>query len=103
MPFPKPADSQTFPASAKEKAAIREAVFRRDRGRCVDCKRPVILERGLWVSMQLMHLKSKGSGGDWSMENLATGCLDCHGKRHNGGKPCPPKPIGIAERNHHAE
>lgn len=91
--IPKPKDTQTFPASRSEKAAIRHKVFMRDRHKCVDCGRPVLLERGFWSSMHLMHIKSKGSGGDWSMQNLATGCLTCHQKRHNaGGKPCPAKP-----------
>jgi 5-methylcytosine-specific restriction endonuclease McrA len=91
--FPKPKDSQIFPANAAEKEAIRRKVFERDGGRCVDCKRPVVWKPEFWSSMHLMHIKSKGSGGDWSMENLATGCLWCHMKRHNaGGKPCPPKP-----------
>lgn len=93
LAFPKPKDSQVFPENTAEKIVIRQRVFNRDGGRCVDCGRRVILERGHWNSMHLMHLKSKGSGGDWSMENLATGCLYCHAKNHNaGGKPVPPKP-----------
>jgi 5-methylcytosine-specific restriction endonuclease McrA len=91
--IPKPKDAQTFPASDAEKARIRQRVYMRDKGKCVDCGFCVSLKRGEWLSMHLMHLKSKGSGGDWSMENLATGCINCHAKRHNaGGKPCPPKP-----------
>jgi len=91
--FPKPKDSQVFPKSPAEKAAIRRQRFELDGRRCVDCGRPVILERGYWNSMHLMHIRGKGAGGDWSMDNLATGCLDCHGKRHNaGGKPVPRKP-----------
>ena len=90
--FPKPKDSQVFPADAEAKEIIRRRVYGRDRGRCVDCKRLVCWERDLWSSMHLMHVKSKGSGGDWSMQNLATGCLWCHQKRHNAnGKPCPKK------------
>jgi 5-methylcytosine-specific restriction endonuclease McrA len=90
--IPKPKDSQVFPGTALEKLAIRKKVFIRDEGRCVDCGRMVILLRGYWNSMHLMHIKSKGSGGDWSMDNLATGCMWCHQKRHNaGGKPCPAK------------
>jgi 5-methylcytosine-specific restriction endonuclease McrA len=88
LAFPKPKDLQEFPADTIEKMVIREKVFDRDRRRCVDCHKPVIFPRGYWNSMHLMHLKSKGSGGDWSMENLATGCLECHAKNHNsGGKP----------------
>lgn len=90
--FLKPKDSQFFPKNAKEKVAIREERWRLDGGQCIDCKRPVILERGFWGSMHLMHLKGKGAGGDWSMDNLATGCPECHTKRHNaGGKPVPAK------------
>jgi 5-methylcytosine-specific restriction endonuclease McrA len=92
LAFPKPKGAQTFPDNSAEKIAIRTAVFDRDGGRCVDCCRPVILKRGEWNSMHLMHVKSKGSGGDWSMDNLKTGCLECHAKRHNaGGKPVPRK------------
>lgn len=75
--------------SAKEKEIIRHAVYERDQGRCVDCGKPVTEKAGYWDAMHLMHLRSLGAGGDWSMENLATGCIYCHiGKRHNaGGKP----------------
>lgn len=77
----------------EEKALIRHGVFVRDGGRCVDCGTRVVEESGLWWSMHLMHIRSLGAGGDWSMKNLACGCIKCHlGRRHNaGGKPCPPK------------
>jgi 5-methylcytosine-specific restriction endonuclease McrA len=76
----------------EEKAAIRHGVFVRDGGRCVDCGTRVVEESGLWWSMHLMHIRSRGAGGTWDMPNLVTGCLFCHQKRHNaGGKPCPPK------------
>lgn len=94
LAFPKPKEAQVFPKSAAEKIDTRQRVFRRDGGRCVDCDRRVILERGYWNSMHLMHITGKGAGGDWSMDNLATGCLECHiARRHNaGGKPVPSKP-----------
>jgi len=77
----------------EQKQAIREKRYRFDGGRCVDCGKRVILLRGYWCSMHLMHLKSRGAGGTWDLENLRTGCQWCHVKRHNaGGKPCPPKP-----------
>jgi 5-methylcytosine-specific restriction endonuclease McrA len=88
LAFPKPKDSQIFPEDSAAKILIRETVFVRDKGLCIDCFSSVRLERGFWDSMHLMHLKSKGSGGDWSLGNLATGCADCHSRRHNsGGKP----------------
>jgi 5-methylcytosine-specific restriction endonuclease McrA len=93
MQFPKPKDSQTFPEDSVAKQRIRLRVYIRDECRCVDCGMLLRFQRGYWNSMHLMHRKSKGSGGDWSMENLATGCLVCHEASHNaGGKPCPPKP-----------
>ena len=76
----------------KQKEEIRCAVFNRDGGRCVDCGAAVEWESGFWTSMHLMHVRSRGAGGDWALENLLTGCLKCHMKRHNAaGKPCPPK------------
>jgi 5-methylcytosine-specific restriction endonuclease McrA len=78
--------------TSKQKGEIREQVWRRDKGRCIDCGRGVILERGFWSSMHLMHLKSKGSGGTWELSNLATGCISCHMIGRHNPKPCPPKP-----------
>jgi hypothetical protein len=90
--FPKPKESQTFPANVDEKIAIRKAVYLRDKGRCVICEKRVILERGFRNSMHLSHIKSKGSGADWSMVNLQVLCPECHLKSHNcDGKPVPKK------------
>jgi hypothetical protein len=89
--FPKPKDRQVTPIDPEEKIAIRKAVYERDEGCCVDCGKPVTLQRGFWHSMDLMHIKSKGSGGGWEMSNLLTGCRQCHSLRHNGSNGCPKK------------
>ena len=76
----------------EEKEAVRRAVYNRDGQACVDCGNHVYWESGYFGSMHLMHIKSRGAGGDWSMENLLTGCPECHAKRHNcGGHPLPRK------------
>jgi hypothetical protein len=40
-----------------------------------------VFERG-----HLVHLKSKGAGGAWTMENTRWGCFECHlGEMHEKG------------------
>lgn len=78
--------------SSAQKDVIRRTRYKMDNECCADCGRWVRWDSGYLDSMHLMHVKSKGSGGDWSMENLRTGCPECHSKRHNcGGKPVPKK------------
>ncbi len=69
--------------SPAEKKRVREARWAMDKGRCV--------ERDLYWSMHLMHVKSKGAGGAFTTANTLTGCARCHAKRHAGGKPVPAK------------
>lgn len=78
--------------SKKEKAALR--VERRDlAGGCCELKLSVkciqgvlpldgdVFERG-----HLVHLKSKGAGGAWTLENTRWGCFECHlGEMHQKG------------------
>lgn len=66
---------------------LRRECFARDGWRCVICGRGVG-----WVSGHMMHIKSRGAGGSDVIENVVTGCWECHGKSHNaGGKPLPSK------------
>ena len=74
-------------------AAFREAIWTRDKHRCVWCGKWVPLEAdNPFVKMDLMHLKPRKKYGDVP-ENCVTSCHECHMKDHNGGKPCPPKGI----------
>ena len=68
----------------EEKAAIRHAVFVRDGGRCVDCGTRVVEQSGLWWSMHLMHIRSRGAGGADELNNVKTHCHGCHMKAHGG-------------------
>ncbi len=56
-------------------SARREHVFQRDHYRCVKC--------GSRLSLEADHIKSRGQGGDDSMENLQTLCRACHKIKHN--------------------
>lgn len=73
---------------------LRSDRFDHDKGRCVKCGRPVIFKRGFPDSMELMHVRGKRNNGD-SLEQVETGCKDCHRKFHaygpSGEKPCKPK------------
>jgi 5-methylcytosine-specific restriction endonuclease McrA len=78
----------------KALAALRIACFLRDAGRCVICG--VIT----WLDApeehprkaDMAHIKSRGAGGSDTLDNVRNNCHRCHMRRHNGGKPCPPKP-----------
>jgi len=56
-----------------------QSVFQRDGFRCAFCKK-------IFPSNELSpcHIKSVGSGGNDSADNLKTGCKNCHLKDHNG-------------------
>lgn len=88
--FPK-----TVPVRLKreELQALRIARFMLDGGRCVDCHTFVWLDAPLEnpLRMHLAHEVSRGAGGSDTIENTRTKCGRCHGREHNGGKPCPPK------------
>jgi hypothetical protein len=72
--------------------ALREHVWWRDDGRCVECGRRVMLEKGHWRSAQLAHIKSKGSFGSDIPENVRILCLEHHAAEHSG------KPIAAIAR-----
>jgi hypothetical protein len=84
----------------EEKAAVRLAVYQRAAGRCElqivsDCIKGVLPLTGCnpWDHAHAVHLKSAGSGGKWTMDNIRLGCHRCHliGMHNSLGKPCPPK------------
>lgn len=65
---------------------LREVVFYRDLGRCVDCGKKVILEKFEWNSMHCAHIKSKGSGRSDLPSNCVCKCLESHMKEHQEGR-----------------
>ena len=67
--------NRTRQLSSADKYLIRRQVFERDSRRCVDCGK---LET--WENFHLHHKKARSLGGDWSLENLATLCAECHAK-----------------------
>jgi 5-methylcytosine-specific restriction endonuclease McrA len=83
-------------ATKEEKNAIRLAVYERAQGQCElrilgTCIRGQLSYSGdtPWDHGHLVHLKSLGSGGKWSMENCRWGCHICHleGIHRLGMKP----------------
>lgn len=77
--------------SKREKEAIRRIVFERDNYRCCECEARVIWESGYWESGHLAHIKSRGAGGKWILDNLRTLCMRCHMAEHNGGYRVVPR------------
>ena len=59
-----------------------KSVFERDGYRCKDCKRVFKFEY-----LAPCHIKSVGAGGDDTVDNIKTKCLECHGKEHMGLRP----------------
>lgn len=57
--------------------ALRERVLQRDQYRCKGCGRgrPT-------VQLQVAHIIAKQRGGNDSMANLRTLCLECHQREH---------------------
>lgn len=70
--------------TAKEKAEARRQRYATAEGRCElhlheRCTPGVLPYEGdVFVRAHLVHLKSRGAGGDWSQENLRIGCYFCH-------------------------
>lgn len=72
--------------------ALRTLAWYRDGGKCQECKKPVLLDSKDWSQMEMAHIKSRGAGGEDSLNNVRTLCKECHSKSHNcGGKPVPSK------------
>jgi hypothetical protein len=76
-----------------EKEAIRLAVYERAEGKCElrlhrECSREAVLpyEGDVLFRAHLVHIKSRGSGGKWTMVNCLLGCASCHsGSVHTEG------------------
>jgi hypothetical protein len=86
-----------------EKSALRLAVYNRAEGRCElrltsKCLvGPLPFDGDVFERGHLVHLKSKGSGGAWSMENCRWGYHECHlGEMHQKGTKFEGGDIGRA-------
>lgn len=77
MQFPKP---KRIRLKGKAMEALRVEVFARDKGICQNCGKYVS-----WYNGHLTHIKSRGAGGDDSMENCLWKCPDCHIRIEHGG------------------
>lgn len=84
---------------------LRRECFERDSYRCQHIlglgysvtSSPMVFEtrcgrRITWESGHMCHRKSRGAGGSDTLDNVFTGCAECHMRSHNaGGKPVPAK------------
>ncbi len=66
----------TIRLKGKAKIALYKAVYDRDGGCCVRCKR--------WIEPGSIphHIIRKSQGGEDTMDNLETLCMECHYKEH---------------------
>ena len=71
--------------SSAEWSKLRKQVWKEQHGRCAEC--------GYWIRLDgdtvfntahLAHIKSKGSGGDDSRENVRILCPFCHLQKEHG-------------------
>jgi hypothetical protein len=76
--------------TAAEKHAIRLAVYVRAQGRCELNLGPKCIPGVLpWDGESplfyghLVHVRSRGAGGDWTLENCRWGCVECHSGYHH--------------------
>ena len=58
---------------------LREAVFKRDKGLCVPCKR----ENRITVATEVDHIIEKADGGTDDLGNLQSICKLCHTAKTN--------------------
>ena len=92
MPEPnwKPKTIRLYGRDYKE---FRESLFNRACGCCEDCGRYVPLyidgEFDQYYCGHVSHIKSRGAGGEDTLDNAKWKCFDCHRREHDN--PCPPK------------
>lgn len=69
---------------------LRQDVFKRDQGKCVLCKKELILNSRKHDrapnKANIHHINPRTSGGEDTEENLVTLCTKCHYAVHKGGK-----------------
>jgi hypothetical protein len=74
----------------EEKEGLRMAVYARAEGRCELNLGPKCIKGVLPYTADsplfhghLVHIKSRGAGGKWTMENCRWGCVECHSGYHH--------------------
>lgn len=60
--------------------AISSEVKKRDRYKCTNCG----ATKSEALQLHAHHIKPRGAGGDDSLTNLTTLCIDCHAEEHKG-------------------
>ena len=80
MPRPNPKPKKPIRLKCKKLIALYRKVYERDFGLC---QRPDCLE---WVELGTPphHIILKSQGGEDTLENLITLCINCHDKVHRG-------------------
>lgn len=80
--------------TGKDRSALRIAAYLRERGCCKKCGGRTYLDadEASPVKADMAHIKSLGAGGSDELSNVENWCHRCHMRKHNGEKPCPPKP-----------
>lgn len=69
------------------KAAIREACYVRDHGRCRACEKPVELRHDNWLRLaECHHMKYRSQQGSDELSNRITFCQKCHEDEHKKNK-----------------
>jgi 5-methylcytosine-specific restriction endonuclease McrA len=79
--------------SPKDRAALRLERYDLDKGKCVDCGRPLRRETGYWDSMHMAHIVGVGRGGSDVIGNVQSKCGECHLVKEHNPKSVPPKPV----------
>jgi len=85
-PSPQPKHKR-IKLSAVEWSKLRKQVWKEQHGRCAECKHWIRLDGDtVFNTAHLAHIKSKGSGGDDSRENVRILCFRCHILREHFGE-----------------
>lgn len=74
-PDPKP---KTTRLKGKKLRALRQACYDRAGGCCEECGAPTPWSGGVFTRGHMAHIKSRGSGGSDTIENIRWLCPQCH-------------------------
>src|ERR1039457_2920334 len=69
--------------------SIRMQMYARSGGMCESRVSPCCWISASWYAGQAAHIKSRGAGGAFELNNLLWLCPACHQWQHNDGKPIP--------------
>ncbi len=64
-------------------SAILTQLFRRQKGKCSHCKKPIIDKQVRGSAIEKHHLKPHSEGGDWKLGNLRLFHAECHNSIDN--------------------